>query len=95
MRDGELPIPPQAVKSGPSFELVRVWVADGDQHVSVATNVWEDPAAWGIMMVDLARHVANAYARTHGMRQLDVLERIKEGFDAEWREPTDEPSGGI
>lgn len=87
--------PPQAVESSSAFELVRVWVADGGQHVSVATGVWEDPAAWGIMLVDLARHIANAYAETKGVRQAAILERIKEGFDAEWSAPTDEPSGGV
>ena len=95
MRDGELPIPPKAVPSCSAFELARVWVADGGQHVSVATGVWEDPAAWGIMLVDLARHIANAYAGAEGMRQSDALERIKEGFDAEWSAPTDEPTGGV
>jgi len=95
MRSGELPIPPKAVGSGSAFELVRIWVADRGQHVSVATGVWEDPAAWGIMLVDLARHIANAYAESEGMRQPDVLERIKEGFDAEWSAPTDEPSSGV
>jgi len=92
MRTGELPIPSQAVESESAFELLRVWVADGDQHVSMATEVWEDPAAWGIMLADLARHVANSYAQTEGKKKPDVLERIREGFDAEWSSPTDESS---
>lgn len=95
MTDGELPIPLKAIESESAFELARVWVADGGQHVSVATGVWEDPAAWGIMLVDLAQHIANAYSRTQGIKQSDVLGRIKEGFDAEWSAPTDESSGNV
>jgi len=46
------------------------------------------------MLVDLAQHVANAYAQ-EGRSRDEVLKRIKEGFDAEWHAPTDEPQGQI
>ena len=65
------------------------------QHVSLATGLWSDPAAWGIMLVDLARHVALAYQQTQGLQSEDVLDRIKAGFDAEWNNATDKPCGGI
>ena len=70
-------------------ELARVWAAGGKLHVALATGLWEDPASWGIMLVDLARHVANAYvATTDGLDRDGVLERIKAGFDAEWSQAT-------
>jgi hypothetical protein len=68
-------------------ELARVWAAGGKQHVALDINLWKDPAAWGIMLVDLAKHVAS------GDEFTDVLTRIKEGFDAEWEAATDTPSG--
>jgi hypothetical protein len=40
------------------------------------------------MLVDIARHVAQAYAR-EGATPEAVLKRIKEMFDAEWSKPTD------
>jgi hypothetical protein len=75
------------------MELLRVWAASGKQHVSLATGAWPDPASWGIMLVDLAKHIANAYEQTRGMDRQRVLARFKAGFDAEWGSATDEPTG--
>jgi len=46
------------------------------------------------MLVDLAKHVANAY-QSRGMDIAVALQRVREGFDAEWDSATDEPSGNI
>jgi hypothetical protein len=91
----ELPIPAAAVHDGNSFELVRVWAAAGEQHVSIATEIWEDPGAWGILLVDLARHVARAYEQTADADRREVFRRIREAFDVEWTHPTDMGSGSI
>ncbi len=90
-----LPIPPDAAQDVQAIELVRAWASKGKQHVSLATGLWDDPASWGIMLVDLAKHIAIAYNQSEGMSQQDVLNRIKEGFDAEWGDPTDVPTGKI
>lgn len=91
----ELPVPPAARVDPAARELVRVWAAGGVQHVSLEIGLWPDPAAWGLLLVDLARHVANAYERTQGQHASDVLARIKEAFDTEWEAPTDSPTGGV
>ena len=91
----ELPIPKAVANEERSIELVRVWAAGGKQHISVATSLWEDPATWGIMLVDLAKLIANAYQETAGMDRSAALASIKKGFDIEWGSPTDEPTGGI
>ena len=95
MAASELPIPPSAASDIGAKEILRVWVAGGRQHVSLATGEWKDPAAWGIMLVDLARHLANAHAQTRQSNPAEVMARIREGFDAEWEHPTDKPTGGI
>jgi len=92
-KHNELPIPDAARFDKDALELVRVWAAGGKQLATVATNIWEDPAAWGIMLVDLARHVADSYARDEGRDTKEVLDRIKQGFDVEWENPTDKPNG--
>jgi hypothetical protein len=91
----ELPIPPEAATRESAIELARIWVANGNQHVSLATGIWDDPAAWGLMLVDLARHIANSYAAMGGTSHEAVLARIRSGFDAEWSAATDvqEPPG--
>ena len=93
-KSGELLIPPAAQRDRKALEIARIWAAEGHQHVSLRAGIWDDPACWGLMLVDLAQHVANAYAQ-EGRSRGEVLQRIKEGFDAEWHAPTDEPEGGI
>ncbi len=91
----ELPVPPAAASSRKAIELARIWAADGAQHVSLSAGVWKDPAAWGVMLVDLAKHVANAYAQSGQTTHAAALARIREGLEAEWSKPTDEPKGGL
>jgi hypothetical protein len=91
----QLPIPDSAVNDSRAVELLRVWAAGGKQHVSLATGLWHDPANWGIMLVDLAKHIANAYEQANGMSRVTTLRRLKDGFDAEWGTATDQPEGRI
>ena len=91
----ELVVPPEAKSDPQAVEIARVWAAHGGQHVSLDPSLWEDPLAWGIVLVDLARHVANALEKLKGKSKREVLERIREGFDAEWSNPTDEAKGYI
>lgn len=91
----QLPIPAATGADPHAREVVRVWIAAGGQHVSLNPHVWDDPAAWGLLLVDLARHVANAYNQSGLMDSAAVLDRIRQGFDAEWASPTDAPSGGL
>jgi hypothetical protein len=89
----ELLVPPAAKNDPKAVELVRVWAADGNQHVSILPEVWDDPATWGILLVDLARHVANFYVQERGMDREAVLARIKTLFEAEWDSATSEVIG--
>jgi hypothetical protein len=87
----ELKIPPAAETGPQAVEIMRLWVVRGQgQHISLRHNVWEDPAAWGMMLVDIARHVAKAYA-AEGKSESAVLGRIYQGFTAEVKSPTDTP----
>jgi hypothetical protein len=83
MADSDQLLIPDAAKTDPkSFEL-GVWVANKGQQVSLRAGVWKDPAAWGLMLADLARHVANSYQQDDGFDRLKTLQRIKIAFDAE------------
>jgi hypothetical protein len=90
MRD--LQVPKEA--TGPeSLEILRVWSRSGDQIFVCRPDVWADPAAWGLLLVDIARQVAKGYCEKHGGSPLAVLSRIKSGLDAEWGNPTDSEAG--
>jgi hypothetical protein len=95
IRMTELAIPAKAHDDPRSVEVARIWVAGGCQHVSLKVGQWSDPAAWGIILVDLARHVASAHQQMEGRDPDDTLAKIKEGFDVEWDYPTDAVTGGV
>jgi hypothetical protein len=86
--DAALPVPPAVSAASKAMEMVRIWLVDGDQHVVLTPNLWKDSASWGLMLVDLARHVASAY-ESQGHDRAEVLRRIRDAFDAEWGHPTE------
>ena len=92
-KDDQLDIPDAALQDPKSFELLRVWIANKGQHVSLRTAVWNDPCAYGIMLCDLMKHITNAYHQNEGRDWLETFQRIKAGLDAELASPTDRPTG--
>jgi hypothetical protein len=91
----EMSPPPAARDDATSFELARLWLAHDGQHVVLRTDVWPDPAAWGIVLADLARHVALAYQGKEGHDLEDVLERVLAGFHTEIESPVDQSNDGV
>ena len=90
----ELTIPSTAAQDTRAWELLRAWQdGAGDVHISLRT-AREDPRAWGVMLVDLARQIALAYERHGLMTQAQALNAMKQMFEAEWRHPTSPASGG-
>jgi hypothetical protein len=91
-----LTIPPAAQRDKASFEVLRVWIAEQGQHVSIQSGAWEDPFAWGIVLADLARHIALAHQlQNEGADRDGFMVRLLEGFQAEIENPTDEPEGEV
>jgi hypothetical protein len=89
----QLDIPEPAKADPNSLELLRVWAANKQQYVSIRIGAWKDPAAWGLMLADLARHIVNAYEQDRGLDAGETLQRIKAGLDMELSSPTDKPTG--
>ena len=82
-RADELEIPEAALRDPTSVEVLRLWIANRDQHLSLRCDAEEDPAAWGIMVSDLMHHVANAYHQNEGRDWLSVFQRIKAGLESQ------------
>jgi hypothetical protein len=83
-QEKQLAIPKAAASDGASFELLRVWVAKQAQQITLRAGVWEDPAAWGVMLADLARNIVTIHAEQD--EELDTeafLAALLEGFDTE------------
>jgi hypothetical protein len=69
-------------------EVLRAFVIDGGLSIAFQ-RAFEEPDMWGLLLVDIARHAARAYARESEYTEADALERIVEMFEAEIARPTD------
>jgi hypothetical protein len=74
-------------------EVLSTRLAPDGSVIVKLQPVWDDPLAWGLLLVDLARHAARAYGQLEVCSE--ALARIRQGFDAEWDNPTDQPRGGL
>ena len=79
----ELPPPDAAVDDARSFELLRLWFAREAPQAVARAGLWPDPAAWGIVLAEAARHVAREYADETDADSTVALARVRAGFDAE------------
>ncbi len=86
----DLDPPPIATSNPEAIEILRVWAAPGEPQQLTLRTCWKEPGAWGLLLVDIARHAAQAYER-EGHDESEAIECIRELFDAEWSSPTDDP----
>ncbi len=86
----QLDPPPLAFSNSEATEVLRVWAAPEAPQQLTLRPTWQDPGAWGLLLVDIARHAANAY-EAEGENRGASLARIRQSFEAEWAAPTDTP----
>ncbi|HEX9211620.1 MAG TPA: DUF5076 domain-containing protein [Bradyrhizobium sp.] len=84
----EQPLPPDVLARDDAVEILRVFVLDGGLSMAFQ-RAFEEPDMWGLLLVDLARHAARAYARESEYTEEDAMSRILEMFQAEIERPTD------
>ena len=84
----EQPLPPDVIGRADATEVLRAFVLDGGLSIAF-TRAFEEPEMWGLLLVDIARHAARAYARESDYTEEEALERILEMFGAELERPTD------
>jgi hypothetical protein len=68
--------------------VLRAFVVDGGLSIAF-TRAFEEPDMWGLVLVDVARHAARAYARESAYTEEEALARIVDMFEAETARPTD------
>jgi Domain of unknown function (DUF5076) len=96
----QLAIPEVAVDDANSVELIRVWVAHHGLHCSIHVGMYEgskisEERAWGVILADTARHVANALKAGYNKDADAVLEKIREHFLFELDGPTSGAKGSF
>jgi AcrR family transcriptional regulator len=84
----EQPLPPDVIGREDATEVLRAFVLDGGLSIAF-TRAFEEPDVWGLLLVDVARHAARAYARESAFSEDEALARIVEMFEAELARPTD------
>ena len=85
----ELKTPSPAVADPEAAELIRAWIVGGGLHVSLRKG-FDDPSAWGLMLVDIARHASRMYAAEGDYTEQEAMQRIRALWNAEIADPTDE-----
>ena len=84
----DLPVPPEALADDLAREMIRVWIADGDLHVSLCLGMYADDAesdvderdAWGQILADTVRHIANGLHQSHDLLPQESMRMIGEAF---------------
>ena len=84
----EQPLPPDVIAREDATEVLRAFVVDGGLSIAF-TRAFEEPDMWGLLLVDIARHAARAYARESEFSEEEALARILDMFEAEIERPTD------
>src|SRR5262249_59305651 len=84
----EQPLPPDVMGREDAVEVLRAFVVDGGLSIAFQ-RAFEEPEMWGLILVDIARHAARAYARESDITEDEALERIVDMFEAEIARPTD------
>src|SRR5690242_9215154 len=84
----EKPLPPDVIGREDAVEVLRAFVVDGGLSISFARG-FEKPQMWGLLLVDVARHAARAYASETDITFDEALARIVDMFEAEIARPTD------
>src|SRR5271154_3782985 len=84
----QLAVPPIANSNPKAVEVLRVWAVPGQPQQLTLRPTWKDAGAWGLMLVDIARHASKAYAN-EGHNPAEVLARIRQFMEAEFAKPTD------
>jgi hypothetical protein len=84
----EQALPPDVIGRDDAIEVLRAFVVDGGLSIAFM-RAFEEPDMWGMMLVDIARHAARAFAREGVCSEEEALARIVEMFEAELARPTD------
>lgn len=93
-----LTIPPAAQRDETSIQMISAWVAERGLHCTLNIGMWEaeghdESKAWGILLADVVRHVANAIEESNGGDADMVTTKIIQSLMSELDCPTSKAGG--
>jgi len=105
MSKSELLIPDTALGDPERVEMARIWVAKGGLHCNLRIGGWSvaskgaevtpvlERRAWGILLSDIARHVADALSKKEQVPKEEILNTLVGTFLSEVRTDAGQPQG--
>ena len=95
----ELPIPQAAVDDDNAVEMIRLWVADKSQWVTLNPHLFRDrefdeEEGWGLFLADTIQHISNAISQHSGDDPRKVSKLIRKHLLKELKSPRTTISGG-
>ena len=85
---------PTAPEGEQAVELLRAWVVGQELHCSLAADAVPDAETWGVVLADLARHLARALKDQGGQDEGTTLQAVRAAFAAELLAPAEAPDEG-
>ena len=95
----ERPIPEAALRDKSALEMLRVWIAEKKLHCSMKIGMYREgmnmseEKAWGTILADITRHIANAMEATYGEDKLSTIRAVRAAYLQELGQPTSDATG--
>lgn len=97
----ERPIPEAALLDENSVEMLRVWIANKQLYTSLKVGMYRETMkvpeenAWGRILADAARHIADALEEGYAAKGENSLELIRAAFNKQLDTPSTSVKGGF
>jgi hypothetical protein len=95
MDEFELEIPPEALTDPERFELLRLWAAHEQLHVTISSSLGGEAEDFGELLADLFEHASRMYAQRDKRPLSEVRTGILENFQRRIERPSPSLEGGI
>jgi hypothetical protein len=90
--DRGLPTPSDIASDPKAQEILSLWIIDGSPFCLIQVG-WNNPAAWGLALADVARMIGNALRDSQGIDPKEAVTVLRELFNRELDQPTAETTG--
>jgi hypothetical protein len=93
-----LVLPPAAQRDDKAIQMLSAWIAENGLHCSINIGLWQENSrseapAWGILVADVIRHIADALQAEYGQSAPDTISAILESLHVELADPTSSTIG--
>jgi hypothetical protein len=93
-----LTLPPAAQRDPDAIQMLSAWVAEQSLHCTLNVGMWQasgrnELRAWGILLADVVRHIANAHQAEFGRAPEETIAEVFASLERELEGPTSKATG--